>query len=290
MVCSSQRPFEAGRFHRGSAMSWRPRRGLSRSPCRVRWRARPRARGDRRAASARASSCSCACARTARAPSHGLHNRESGAHLDRPAEHRARSSQSPPRRERGASHLDSSGRGQRPHAHRLQLEQHGAVSDAGQKATAFVTIGQAPGGAAQPHSSLSPPALGARRRSGCRGQRPRAIRNIDFRRGTDGAGQVVVELNDPHTTVDVREEGGRIVVDFQNTRCRRPNEAARRHRLRDAGAARSTRCASNRDARLVVSAAAEYDQVAYQTDNLFTLELKPPTPKAAATTGVRSKP
>ena len=33
---------------------------------------------------------------------------------------------------------------------------------------------------------------------------------------------------------------------------------------------------ANQDARLVVTAAAEYDQVAYQTDNQFTLELKPP--------------
>ena len=41
------------------------------------------------------------------------------------------SSQSPPRRERRATHLDSCGRGQRPYAHRLQPEQHGAVSDAG---------------------------------------------------------------------------------------------------------------------------------------------------------------
>src|SRR5205814_617769 len=44
---------------------------------------------------------------------------------------------------------------------------------------------------------------------------------------------------------------------------------------------------SNRDARLVVSASTQYDQVAYQTDNQFTLELKPPVPKAAsATAGV----
>ena len=43
---------------------------------------------------------------------------------------------------------------------------------------------------------------------------------------------------------------------------------------------------ANQDARLVVSAAADYDQVAYQTDNQFTLELKPPAQQAAATPGV----
>jgi type IV pilus assembly protein PilQ len=46
---------------------------------------------------------------------------------------------------------------------------------------------------------------------------------------------------------------------------------------------------SNRDARLVVGAAADYDQVAYQTDNTFTLELKPQAPKAQVTSGAYSQ-
>ncbi len=135
----------------------------------------------------------------------------------------------------------------------------------------YVRLGQGPGEstfAAQPSrtasSSTAAPA----------GER--AIRNIDFRRGTDGAGQVVVELSDPRTTVDVRQEGGRIVVDFQNTTL--PQELMRRLDVTDFATPVFTVDAlrANRDARLIVSAAADYDQVAYQSDNVFTLELKPP--------------
>jgi type IV pilus assembly protein PilQ len=149
----------------------------------------------------------------------------------------------------------------------------------------YVTLGQAPGGAQQPSfaaqaaPSAAPAGGAAAAQAG-----PRSIRNIDFRRGKDGAGQIVVELNDPHTTVDVREEGGRVVVDFQDTAI--PNELMKRLDVTDFATPVLTVDAlrANRNARLVVSAATEYDQVAYQTDNLFTLELKPPATKAAAAT------
>src|SRR6185312_2141562 len=41
----------------------------------------------------------------------------------------------------------------------------------------------------------------------------RAIRSIDFRRGTDGAGRVVVKLTDPRTQINQRQLGNQIVVD-----------------------------------------------------------------------------
>ena len=82
----------------------------------------------------------------------------------------------------------------------------------------------------------------------------------------------------------MREEGGRVVVDFQDTAI--PNELMKRLDVTDFATPVLTVDAlrANRNARLVVSAATEYDQVAYQTDNLFTLELKPPAQKAAAAT------
>jgi type IV pilus assembly protein PilQ len=147
----------------------------------------------------------------------------------------------------------------------------------------YVTIGEGPGDAvapsfaAQPRSPAAPAAAAGER----------AINNIDFRRGPDGAGQIVVELTDPRTTVDVREEGGRILVDFQDTTL--PQELLRRLDVTDFATPVFTVDAlrANRDARLVVTAAAAYDQVAYQSDNLFTLELKTPVePQQAAQPGV----
>jgi len=148
----------------------------------------------------------------------------------------------------------------------------------------YVTLGQAPGAAPAPSFAAQPAPGGAARGAAVAQAVQRTIRNIDFRRGADGAGQVVVELTDPHTTVDVREEGGRVVVDFQDTSL--PNELMKRLDVTDFATPVLSVDAlrSNRDARLVVSAATEYDQVAYQTDNLFTLELKPPAKKTAAVT------
>ncbi|HLF12346.1 MAG TPA: type IV pilus secretin PilQ [Gammaproteobacteria bacterium] len=139
----------------------------------------------------------------------------------------------------------------------------------------YVTIGQGPGDGSVPSFAAQTPSTPAGAPAGAAGQAGRAINNIDFRRGPDGAGQIVVELNDPRTTVDVREEGGRIVVDFQDTTL--PNELMRRLDVTDFATPVFTVDAlrANRDARLVVTAAADYEQVAYQSDNLFTLELKP---------------
>jgi type IV pilus assembly protein PilQ len=149
----------------------------------------------------------------------------------------------------------------------------------------YVLIGQGPGQASAP-SFAAQPSQPSAPRAAAAATGDRSIRNIDFRRGTDGAGQVVVELNDPRTTVDVREEGGRIVVDFQNTTL--PQELMRRLDVTDFATPVFSIDAlrANRDARLVVTAAAEYDQVAYQSDNQFTLELKPAVQRAAVTPGL----
>lgn len=104
----------------------------------------------------------------------------------------------------------------------------------------------------------------------------RAISNVDFRRGPDGAGQVLVELNDPGTPVDVRQEGGRIIVEFADTAL--PGELMRRLDVADFATPVATVDAlrANANTQIIVTASSAYDQVAYQSDNLFTLELKAP--------------
>ncbi|HET7925400.1 MAG TPA: type IV pilus secretin PilQ [Rhodanobacteraceae bacterium] len=147
-----------------------------------------------------------------------------------------------------------------------------------------VLIGQGPGGGAAASTGAQPRQSGGAPRAAAAAPANRSIRNIDFRRGADGAGQVVVDLNDPRTTVDVREEGGRIVVDFQDTAL--PQELLKRLDVTDFATPVLTVDAlrANNNARLLITPAAEYDQVAYQTDNQFTLELKQPPPQQAAST------
>jgi type IV pilus assembly protein PilQ len=156
--------------------------------------------------------------------------------------------------------------------------------------TVFVLLGQGAGDGAAPAVAAQPSqGGGAAPRAAAVPAGDRSIRNIDFRRGPDGAGQIVVDLSDPRTTVDVRTEGGRIVVDFQDTAL--PQELLRRLDVTDFATPVYSVDAvrANRDARLVVTSAADYEQVAYQTDNQFTLELKVPVEQAAATPGVFSE-
>ncbi|MGW8368394.1 MAG: AMIN domain-containing protein, partial [Gammaproteobacteria bacterium] len=96
---------------------------------------------------------------------------------------------------------------------------------------------------------------------------PRSVTNVDFRRGADGAGQVIVELSDPRTIVDVREEGGRIVVEFMDTVL--PTELLRRLDVTDFATPVATvdTLRDNGDVRLVVTPSTNYEQIVYQADN-----------------------
>jgi type IV pilus assembly protein PilQ len=145
----------------------------------------------------------------------------------------------------------------------------------------YLTIGAAGAGGA---TFAGQPAAAGGGRAAAAG--PRSITNIDFRRGPDGAGQVLVELNDPRTPVDVRQEGGRIVLEFEDTAL--PGELMRRLDVADFATPVATVDAlrANTDTQLVVTASGAYDQVAYQSDNLFTLELKAPVERTATRAGV----
>jgi type IV pilus assembly protein PilQ len=52
------------------------------------------------------------------------------------------------------------------------------------------------------------------------------IRGIDFKRGDNGEGRILVSLANPDTIVNTREEGGNVVLSFINTRL--PENLAKR--------------------------------------------------------------
>ena len=103
----------------------------------------------------------------------------------------------------------------------------------------------------------------------------RSIANVDFRRTRDGGGRVVVNLTDPSTPVDIRQEGGRVVAVFKDTAL--PAELMRRLDVNDFATPVTTVDAlrTNTDARIVISADGKYEQLAYQSDNEFTIEINP---------------
>ena len=110
----------------------------------------------------------------------------------------------------------------------------------------------------------------------------RSIRTIDFRRGSDGTGRVVVQLTDPRTPVNVRQEGSQIVVDFAGTLM--PKNLMRRYDVTDFATPVQSVDALRVEgsSRLVISAQGDFEQLAYQSDNQYTIEIKPSLKRANA--------
>ncbi len=104
----------------------------------------------------------------------------------------------------------------------------------------------------------------------------RSISNVDFRRTSEGGGRIIVDLTDPSTPVDIRQEGGRVVATFKDTGL--PAELMRRLDVMDFATPVTTvdTLRTNRDTRIVISANGKYEQLAYQSDNEFTIEINPP--------------
>ena len=117
----------------------------------------------------------------------------------------------------------------------------------------------------------------------------RSISNVDFRRTRDGGGRVVVNLTDPSTPVDIRQEGGRVIAVFKDTSL--PAELMRRLDVMDFATPVTTvdTLRTNLDSRIVISADGKYEQLAYQSDNEFTIEINPAPETADAESSLFSE-
>jgi type IV pilus assembly protein PilQ len=136
-----------------------------------------------------------------------------------------------------------------------------------------VTLDNAPGSIGASTTSLAAGAPAGATAGGAKG----AIEGIDFRRGDTGEGMVMIKLTDPSTVVNVNEEGGQIVADFVNTQL--PDNLDRRLEVTDFATPvkdiDTRRHGNGTRMRITPIANAQFEHLAYQTDNLFTIELKP---------------
>jgi type IV pilus assembly protein PilQ len=101
------------------------------------------------------------------------------------------------------------------------------------------------------------------------------LRDIDFRRGADGAGRVLVSLPSSQVGVDIRQQGQTLVVEF--LRSSLPDNLRRRLDVTDFGTpvrAISTSQTGDR-VRMVVEPTGAWEHSAYQTDTQFVLEVRP---------------
>lgn len=104
-----------------------------------------------------------------------------------------------------------------------------------------------------------------------------AITNVDFRRGEKGEARVVFTLSNPKMGVDVRQEGRNVYADFLGANI--SNDLIRRLDVVDFGTPAKVVEVGRRGGNVAVKVDTvdEFEYLAYQTDNLFTLELKPLT-------------
>ncbi len=105
-----------------------------------------------------------------------------------------------------------------------------------------------------------------------------SIENIDFRRGPEGEGRIIVELSDSSVPIDMGTESGRIVVNYIDTQL--PSSLDRKLDVIDFATPVKeidTRAEGNNVRMVIDTVSDEYDHLAYQSNNIYTIEFKPLT-------------
>ena len=104
-----------------------------------------------------------------------------------------------------------------------------------------------------------------------------SVENVSFHRGDDGAGLLNLTLSDANAMVDVKQEGNRIVAHLPGTSL--PNKFRHRLDVTDfATPVHDVNITSDRQGTLItVEPRGEFEYLAYQADNRFTISVKPLT-------------
>jgi len=102
-----------------------------------------------------------------------------------------------------------------------------------------------------------------------------SLKGIDFRRDPDGGGKIVVTLSDPAIGVDIKEQAGEILVDFLDTSV--PSELVRRLDVLDFATPVETidTIRRGKNTRIIIRPKGKFEQLAYQTGDVFTINVKP---------------
>ncbi len=109
----------------------------------------------------------------------------------------------------------------------------------------------------------------------------KSIQDIDFRRGESGEGRVLITVSDPSIAVDMESLGGKIFVTFPDGEV--PSELMRRLDVTDFATPVTFVDMLKEDGvpKLTIETAQTHEYLAYQTDNLLTINVKPVTEEEA---------
>ncbi|VVP38770.1 MULTISPECIES: type IV pilus secretin PilQ [Pseudomonas] len=105
----------------------------------------------------------------------------------------------------------------------------------------------------------------------------KAIRGVDFQRGTQGEGNVVIDLSDPSIAPDIQEREGKIILGFARTRLPEPLRV--RLDVKDfATPVQFVNANATGDrATITIEPSGAFDYSTYQTDNKLTVSIRPMT-------------
>lgn len=103
----------------------------------------------------------------------------------------------------------------------------------------------------------------------------RAIQGVDFQRGEQGEGNVVIALSDPSVTADIQEQGGKIQLSFPKTAL--PDSLKVRLDVKDfATPVQYVSAAAQADkVNISIEPHGFYDYLVFQADNKLTVSVKP---------------
>ncbi|MDI2593334.1 type IV pilus secretin PilQ [Pseudomonas sp. N3-W] len=102
----------------------------------------------------------------------------------------------------------------------------------------------------------------------------KAIRGVDFQRGTQGEGNVVIDLSDPSIAPDIQERDGKIILGFARTQLPEPLRV--RLDVKDfATPVQFVNAAATGDrATISIEPVGAYEYSTYQTDNKLTVSIR----------------
>ncbi|SFD87804.1 type IV pilus assembly protein PilQ [Massilia yuzhufengensis] len=153
----------------------------------------------------------------------------------------------------------------------------------------IVTV-EGSGGLAQPVNAAGMPAASPAPAAPAARQ---ALRGLDFRRGANGEGRVVVDLPHGQVAVDVRQVGNQVLVDFLRTGL--PESLRRRLDVTDFGTpvSKVTTSTQGENVRMTIDAQGLWEQSVYQSDTQLVVDVRPikedPNKLAQGTTGYRGE-
>ncbi len=110
--------------------------------------------------------------------------------------------------------------------------------------------------------------------------------DVDFRRGSQGEGRLIVKLTRPNVPMTMNAEGRRLIIDLPQTRL-----TAQQYDVADFATPVSKVSVQQRGmgSRLIVETSAPFDKLAYQADNQLTVEVRPLPKEQPATAGLGPK-